>query len=216
MKNMVDVVLALAAVTVAGIVAKREFIDAPAPAASKLATEGGYESKLAQFAPVFRTQGNPSAKMHIHVFDDMECPFCARFHAELTDFRARDSADVAVHFVHFPLPSHRFAKPAATFAECTVPQGRFFDAIDLLFKKQDSLGLKSWSSFQNDLKLQDTLAFQACVAANDHARIDSSVALGRKMGISATPTVFLNGVRYTVPPDASELRRILDSLRKSQ
>jgi protein-disulfide isomerase len=44
--------------------------------------------------------------------------------------------------VHFPLPMHRFAEPAARVAECAGDQGRFEAMYDLLFEQQDKFGSK--------------------------------------------------------------------------
>src|SRR5262245_61999730 len=62
--------------------------------------------------------GLSSASVKIIEFSDFECPFCARFGNALRDVRAKYPNDIAVVYVHFPIPTHRFAIPAARAAEC--------------------------------------------------------------------------------------------------
>jgi hypothetical protein len=77
--------------------------------------------------------------------------------------RARYPKDVGLFFVHFPLPMHRFARPAARATECAGLQGKFGQMVDAVYNKQDSLGLKSWSDYGRDAGVADTVAFRlAC------------------------------------------------------
>jgi protein-disulfide isomerase len=99
-------------------------------------------------------------------------------------------------FVHFPLPMHRFARGAAVASECALRAGKFDDIQRTFFEKQDSLGLKSWGSFARDIGIGDTVSFNACVRTESFARIDSGVAIGGRLAVTGTPTVFVNGYRF--------------------
>ncbi|MGQ0765436.1 MAG: DsbA family protein [Gemmatimonadota bacterium] len=90
--------------------------------------------------------GAPLAPVTVVEFTDLECPFCARFHEVYRSLVVQHGANLSLVFVHFPLPSHRFAKPAAQAAECAAEAGRFAQFVDLVFQKQDSLGLLSFTS----------------------------------------------------------------------
>ena|SRR5688572_11003018 len=157
--------------------------------------------------------GSDKSPVTVVEFADFECPFCARFHSNFQTVQRQFGAKVSMLFVHFPLPSHRFARPTARAAECAATQGRFEGFADLLFRKQDSLGLKSWVSFAAEAGISDTARFAAC--ARDTvaiARIDRGLALGRKIGVRGTPTIIVNGWRFATPPTDSQLVKTISSL----
>jgi protein-disulfide isomerase len=126
--------------------------------------------------------------------------------AGVEEVRKKFGADVAFTFVHFPIPGHRFAIPAARAAECAEAQGRFSEMRTLLFAKQDSLGLKSWDAFAEEAKVPDEEQFSKCVAsAAPLPRVDAGVAIGEKLRISGTPTMIINGwMYYGLQPAALE------------
>lgn len=124
--------------------------------------------------------GSPASRAAIVEFADFECPFCRRFHATYADLKRRFGDDLSLVFIHYPLGSHRFARPAARAAECAATRGRFGDYARLLYLKQDSLGLKSWGSFAFEAGIQDTLAFSRCAIDTVVVqRIENGLALGK-------------------------------------
>lgn len=95
--------------------------------------------------------GPSSAKVTVTVFTDFECPACRRFtESALAGARASFHDRLRVVIRHWPLSSHRFAVPAARAAECASAHNRFVPFHDLLFAKQDSLGLKSFTDFATE------------------------------------------------------------------
>ncbi len=117
---------------------------------------------------------------------------------------------LAMTFIHFPLENHRFALPAAKALECAGQQGRFREYLDLSFAKQDSLGLKSWASYASDAQVPNDVRFESCVADSIlPTPIVRGRNLGKSMDMNGTPTVVLNGLRYSVPPPESLIRALL-------
>ncbi len=157
--------------------------------------------------------GDSSAAVKIVEFGDFECPFCRRFEQSYDAARRRFGHDVALVFVEFPLSSiHRSAAAAARAAECAGSQGRFEAFHDLLYQQQDSLGLKSWSAFSREARVPDEKLFEKCVKDTiPVAAIEKGRAIAKEMGIQATPTIVLNGMRYFAPPDDSTLEAIITS-----
>jgi protein-disulfide isomerase len=120
---------------------------------------------------------------------------------------------VARRFVHFPLPQHRFARPAARAAECAALEGRFSEMHDVLMAKQDSFGLKSWTSYARDASVKDTIRFGKCVSQNEKVpRVEDGVALGTQLEISGTPTIVIDGWRFEAPPSDTLLRQTIEAL----
>ena len=154
--------------------------------------------------------GDSAAAVKVVEVADFECPFCRLFASGMRGQSEAVREKTALVFVHLPIPSHRFALPAARAAECAREQGRFAQIHDLIFEKQDSLGLKSWSSFARDAGVEDTVAFRRCADRTDLvAQVKRGQDMAAKLGINATPGVVVNGWRFFVPPKDSILTEIL-------
>jgi protein-disulfide isomerase len=116
--------------------------------------------------------------------------------------------------VHFPLPQHRFARPAARAAECAHDQGLFDKFQDLVYSKQDSLGLKSWISYAEEARVPELRRFERCVADTARvARIEAGILLDKQLAVRGTPTVILNGSRFWNPPSQTELLQAIAALK---
>jgi protein-disulfide isomerase len=115
--------------------------------------------------------------------------------------------------VHFPLPMHRFAEPAARVAECAGDQGRFETMHDLLFERQDKFGLEPWNEFATEAGVADGAAFDACIKRTDPIpRVADGKALGNQLDIQGTPTVVINGWKVGRPPTLDELDRMVKAI----
>jgi protein-disulfide isomerase len=155
------VALVVCAAITTGLVIRREFFIAPvAPGASAVQEPVLVDNWRSHLAKGVRF-GSATAPVQLIEFADFECPFCASLHVNLKALRDRHPSKVALSFVHFPLPGHRFAKPAARAAECAGEQGRFEAMHDRLFESQDQLGVKSWLEFATDSGVPDLKAFEA-------------------------------------------------------
>jgi protein-disulfide isomerase len=157
--------------------------------------------------------GPTEAPVSILEFADFECPFCASFHKDVKALRVHYPTQVALTFVHFPLPMHRFAEPAARVAECAGDQGRFEAMYDVLFEQQDKFGLKPWSEFASEAGVEDNTAFEACIKRTDPIpHVADGKALGNQLDVQGTPTVMINGWKLGHPPNLEELDRIVKAI----
>jgi protein-disulfide isomerase len=191
----------IAAVCVAAANVHREFFRRAATGLREPVAAPTYMSTWKELLGVGIRDGDSMAKVTVVEFSDLECPVCRRFHSRLREVQQADSGNVAFVFVHYPLPQHRFARPAARAAECADAQGRFSQFINVVYEKQDSLGLKSWTSFASDAGLRDIVGFERCQAdAGKPSRIDAGIAVGDKIRVTGTPTVIINGWRFASAP----------------
>ncbi|MFP5356216.1 MAG: DsbA family protein, partial [Gemmatimonadota bacterium] len=137
---------------------------------------------------------------------DLECPVCKTFHATLKAVQSRVGNLASVVFVAYPLPQHRFALPAARAMECAGQAGHATSWLDVVLRKQDSIGLRSWGEFALEAGIPDTASISRC-ARNPSlvVRIDSGLVLGERLGVNGTPTVFVNGWRMPGLPTREAL-----------
>jgi protein-disulfide isomerase len=213
-----SVILTVAAVVIAGVLVRREFFVDGARSVPGIATEKpAREPRWAQLQTASIPVGDSVAPVTIVAFTDFECPACRSFHQRLAAVRRDLPGSASLRMIHYPLDNHRFARPAARAASCAARQGRLAAMYDLLFEKQDSLGLKSWSAFAADAGVADTMAFLRCNKSNDAVpEVEQGRSLGKELMIAGTPTLIINGWRFSSPPDEAELKRVIVSLQSGR
>lgn len=207
--NLADVAIVLASVVVAGM-ALRGNSDAqgPIPSNTLRVTDIGQETWRRLLAERSFTDAE-GARISVVQFADMECPFCRRFDEVLVGFSEDNPGLVREVFLHFPLQSHRFARIAAQTVECGINGQEKRRLMSQLFKVQDSLGLIDWSAFGERAKVSNLERFERCLNEPEPAIIQAHRALGDSLAVSGTPTVFVNGKRWSRAPTRVQLDSIL-------
>jgi protein-disulfide isomerase len=169
-------------------------------------------------------KGNPNAKVTIVNFDDFQCPFCSRMHATLFENVFKDYADrVKIIYKDYPLVEiHPWAMHAAIDGNCLGEQNApaYWDFADYIHANQKLMTGKSRTdAFQNIDNLAkeqaqkhqlDADKLQACMQKQDETAVRASMNEGDKLGVDSTPTLFINGERFTGAVPESELRAALD------
>lgn len=211
-ETALSIVLTVTALLVGGLFVRREL----ATGRSANAPTAGPPKLMAEW-PELRAGsiavGDSSAALVLVVFTDFECPACRQMHKTIKRLQSDVPGTIGLRLVHFPLRMHRFALPAARAASCASNAGQLVMMYDLLFEKQDSLGLKEWRSYAADAGIADSIGFADCVRSNDvPPEVDRGMALGRRLAILGTPTVVLEGWRFSTLPSESELRSAVHRL----
>jgi thioredoxin family protein len=172
---------------------KREFF--PRSTVNTLANEPPqFVPSWEQAIPVAFGPHRLNAPVVIVEFVDLECPICARFDSTIRTVLAHRAESVALLYVHFPLPQHRFAWPAARVVECANALGSGDELMRVIYNKQDSLGLKSWASYGSEAGITDTTQLQRCATEGPSPRrIDDGALMGRTLDVRGTPTLLVNG-----------------------
>ena len=184
----------------------------------------------------FDTGGRPSigakdAKVTVLVYDDFQCPYCARsyktmMHSVFPDYKDK----VRIVYKDFPLAEiHPWAVHAAVDANCLFDQSNdaYWDFADYVHSNQgaikgdnrplpDQLAAldKSAEDYGKRRNLNAT-KLEACVKAQDSAAVMASSRYGeRALGIDATPTIFINGTRFDGAVPEEDLRAALNDALK--
>ena len=216
-EKVTTVLLTLAAVGVASALVHREFIRPGEQASAGGRAFAAEQVERAEWDAVQREGirvGSESASITIVEFSDFECPYCRRFDSTMRALPDEWQQQVARVLVHFPLDQHRFAVPAAIAAECAHEQGAFSPMERVLFAKQDSFGLKPWTSYAIEANIPDTATFASCMQrVPPHERIARGRALAESLAVRATPTLYVNGWRLSHSPRSNELMRLLEAAR---
>ncbi len=168
------------------------------------------------------SRGPANARVTIVEFSDFQCPFCKRLSSSLEQLVSEYPNDVRLVFVHFPLnldcnarelqrTMHPEACAAAVAADCADKQGRFWEMHDALFANQGSLARKTYLKAAKDLAL-DLGTFEACLAdPAANAAVKAATAAGVPLGVSGTPSFFVNGRVMSGAQPIEVLRAVVDA-----
>lgn len=131
-------------------------------------------------------------------FLDFECEACGAFHPVVEDLREEFSGQVTFAFRYFPLPAHFNSTNAAIAVEAAARQGQLEAMYQRMFETQAEWGEAQESraplfrQFAEELGL-DLAEYDAAVADPATAeRVQSDFDDGVTLGVSSTPTFFVN------------------------
>jgi predicted DsbA family dithiol-disulfide isomerase len=157
-------------------------------------------------------KGSSNAPVTIVEFSDFECPYCKRVQPTLKTIAEKYGDRVAFVYKDFPLPElHHDAQAAAEASHCAEEQDKFWAYHDALFTASPAFDKETFVQLADGVGL-NRKAFEACVESGRHQeRVMRDLALGRSLGVIATPTFFVNGVNLSGPGSASEFEKIIDA-----
>ena len=100
---------------------------------------------------------------------------------------------VRIVYKDFPLPNHQNAEKAAEAAHCAGEQGKYWQMHDRMFSNQQALGVPQLKESAAALGL-DADKFSKCLDSGQYQQaIMADVEYGTEIGVSSTPTVYVNG-----------------------
>ena len=165
-------------------------------------------------APVL---GNNDAEITIIEYSDYECPFCSRFYQQ-TELLLRseyiDTGKVRIAYKDFPLSSiHQNAQKAAEASRCAGEQGKYWEMHDLMFEKQSewsSQGVAKLKEYATELGMNQE-NFNSCLDTGKYASaVLKDFNEGSSLGVSGTPSFFINGIQIVGAQPYSVFKQIID------
>ncbi len=175
-------------------------------------------------------RGAKDAKVTIVNYDDFQCPFCARMHQTLVNDVLKTYGDrVRIIYKDYPLKEiHPWATHAAVNANClaSLSNDAYWEYADYVhFNQKEITGEKralpeqtaALDRVATDIAQKRSLGqapLQACIKEQADGAVQASVKEANGLGVSATPTLFINGEKEdgAVPP--AQLFAILDRALK--
>jgi protein-disulfide isomerase/uncharacterized membrane protein len=169
--------------------------------------------------PAWPVWGNPNAKVTIVEFSEFQCPFCRLSAMNVRPYLQEFRGDVRYYFVNFPLdnacnsemdhPMHQYACLAAEAGICANKRGDFWKFHDELFKKQRNLGPELIYELA-EKRGWNREEFEACINSPEtEAQVKKDIAVGRKIYINGTPSVFLNDRKLRYWRDSDFLQDVV-------
>lgn len=144
-----------------------------------------------------RIQGAIDASLVIVEYGDYQSPDCGEAHRMIKAIQRELGNRLGFIFRHFPQTSiHSQAQKAAEAAEAAAAQGKFWQMHDTLFEHQQALDNGYLVEYANDLGLDMPPFLQAMWRHIYTDRVNQDIESGLRSGVTTTPTLFINGIRY--------------------
>jgi protein-disulfide isomerase len=161
------------------------------------------------------SRGPADAKVTIVEFLDYQCPYCHR--AQETVDAVLKQYEGKVRFVHrdYVLGKPR-SLPAARAARCAGEQGKFWEYHRGLLVQSGDMSDADLASRARSLGL-DPAQFTACTATDRFdADIRGATEAGSELGVSGTPTFFINGRRLVGARPVQDFQEIIEAELRSR
>ncbi|MBX3303480.1 MAG: thioredoxin domain-containing protein [Nitrospira sp.] len=156
--------------------------------------------------------GTAHAPVTIVEFSDFECPYCKRSVPILKELLDRYPGKLKLVYRDFPGLTHPQALAAAEAAQCAAEQDRFWEYHDALFTRYAPATGWDLSSLAEGLDLRQPL-FDACMKENRYREeVLKDLQDGLKLGVTSTPTFFINGRPLVGARSLADFQAIIDPL----
>lgn len=173
-----------------------------------------------------RILGDPNAPVTIVEYSDYQCPFCKRFHEDVfPQLRDEYIKTGKVKFVYtdytlidgFTEGDYGESDRAADAVACAGAQGKFWEMHDTVMHNQTGENIGGFTK-ANLAKMAELLDlnmgdFNSCLDDRDYKdEIAAGEEQGKAMGVSGTPSLFINGVKVDYTGRYADLKKDIDAV----
>ena len=164
--------------------------------------------------------GNSDAKVTVKVFSSLTCPHCANFHNAIFNNLKEDYIDKGlVKFEHHAFPLDLAALNAEIIIRCQANNSIKFKLLDEIYNKQKLWAVGSDINKINELIKKIGLEFDL---SNDDMDVclkddviqdeilEQRIEAQKKYKIESTPTIIVNGKKYTNKINYKTFKKIID------
>ena len=166
------------------------------------------------------SQGRSDAKVTVKVFSSLTCPACANFHSKIYYNLKKDFIDKdKMKFEHHPFPLDLAALNAEIILRCHVDNAKSFELLGKIYEKQ-----KLWAIGSDINKINDSIKKIGFEVDLENQEMDKClnndkyqdeilnlrIEAQKKYKIEATPTIFINGKKYSGSIDYKKIKKAVE------
>ncbi|MBD2524706.1 DsbA family protein [Nostoc sp. FACHB-133] len=157
-------------------------------------------------------QGTIDAQIVLVEYGDYQCLSCGEVHKMIQEIQQQ--IQLCFVFRHFPrIHIHPQAQKAAEAAEAAAAQNKFWQMHNLLFANQSALNNGYLLEYANQIEL-DLDRFLRDMTNHVHTeRVTQNIQSGIQSGVSSTPALFVNEIRYR---DAWDIERLITAIAQAR
>lgn len=163
--------------------------------------------------------GNLKSSVLLTEYGDYQCPYCQDYAPTVKAIIDQYSDRVKFQFRHFPITErHPNAFAAARAAEAASLQGKFWQMHDTLY---DASNNAVWTAASDPTSNFETYASQIGLnvaqfqtdfkSSRVNDIINADMSEGNRIGVSGTPTFFINGKKVEIANDLKTFQKIIDN-----
>src|SRR5262252_9146448 len=143
-------------------------------------------------------KGPKDAPVTIVEFGDLQCPACKAAQPTIEKLVA-DEPNARFVFQNFPLEMHNWAAKGAAYADCVgrASTDAFWKFVSKTYEAQSDITAENadekLTALADGAGVKGSEIAACATQPETKARIDASIALGKKVDVTGTPTLFING-----------------------
>lgn len=144
-------------------------------------------------------EGNETAPVQIVEFSDFECPHCKRAQPKIEQLISQ-SPNARLVFENFPLSQiHKWADRAAYYADCIARKSpdQFWKFAKEVYDQQEQItndnAVAKLSAIATDVGADASDTATCADTPETKARVNQQYELGASIGVTGTPTLYING-----------------------
>lgn len=175
------------------------------------------EASVVQGEQSSHITGEGTSGVVLREFADFQCPACGQYFPIIDAVKEAYGDEVSFQFSHFALlGSFPNSMAAHLAAEAAGNQGKFFEMHNLIFERQ-----QNWSTSNSAQDIFESYAQEIGLDMeqyrNDYADpatravINADIAVGRELGVTGTPTFFINNEKIENPTSPDEFFQVIDT-----
>jgi protein-disulfide isomerase len=163
-------------------------------------------------------RGGKDAKVTLVEFSDFQCPYSQRAQPLIEKLLKAYPENLQHVYKNFPLQFHKEALPAAKACLAADMQGKFWEMSQLVFKNPKKLTDKDLKGYAKKIGM-DMERFEKDYKSEEvDERVKEDMKEAKKVQVTGTPTLFLNGKRVQNRSEEAmkaEIKSILEGKQKS-
>lgn len=163
------------------------------------------------------TEGSKATGVTLVEYGDYQCPFCGQYFPIVKQVAAEYNDKIIFQFRNFPLTTvHPNAFAGARAAEAAALQNKFWEMHDLLYENQTQWSVASdpttfFKLYAQQLGLNVTQFTSDYSSSKVNDLINADMAEGNKLGITGTPTFFIDGKQVQIGESVQEFEKVINA-----
>jgi protein-disulfide isomerase len=168
--------------------------------------------------PSNHTKGEGKKSVTLVEYGDFQCPACGAYYPIVEQVVEKYKSDITFQFRNFPISNiHPNAMAAHRAAEAAGMQGKYWEMYGLLYQNQSSwqnAGSPAtiFQGYASSLGLNIDKYRQDVAGSATNAVIQADIKAGTKLGVTGTPTFFIDGKKIDQnPQDLESFNKLIEN-----
>jgi len=160
-------------------------------------------------------RGNPDASVILIEYSDFQCPACRSYYPVIEELVQELGEEFKFIYKHYPLTQiHPLAIRAGQATEAAGIQGDFWGMHDLIFERQNSWTRsddveQTFADYAVEIGIDRDKFLNSFNDSETRQRVLDNRREAVKLGLSGTPSFFLQGERIDNPGSLEEFRNLI-------